>query len=92
MMKRLDYEVLSAVFAESEVDDHARRALAFETAEALCGTGERFDPVLWLRQCKVGAIDPQDVASWSALLGNRVDSLARRRAHYEQRVASGAEH
>jgi hypothetical protein len=90
MMKRGDYEKLSAAFAESEVDDNARRALAFEIAEALTATGERFDPVLWLRQCQVGKIDPQDVASWSALLGNRVDSLARRRANYEERVASGS--
>jgi hypothetical protein len=90
MMKRGDYETLSAAIAESDVDDNARRALAFDLADALTSTGERFDPILWLRQCKIGDVKTHEVAEWSARLENRVESLARRRQHYETRVANGS--
>lgn len=85
-MNRGDYEALSAAVAESAADDTARRILAFDIANALVGTSERFDPVLWLRQCNIGSIDPQEVAQWSTLLSHRVQSVSRRRLDYERRT------
>jgi hypothetical protein len=85
-MKRGDYETLSAAIAESEADDKARRILALDLADALTGTSERFDPVLWLRQCKIGDVKPEEVAEWTARLENRVEAMARKRRAYEQRT------
>jgi hypothetical protein len=86
MMNRGDYETLSAAIAESEADDKARRILALDLADALTGTSERFDPVLWLRQCGIGEVDAAHVAKWTARLENRVGAIARKRRAYEQRT------
>jgi hypothetical protein len=83
-MKRGDYEILSAVISESSVDDSARRALAFDIADALTTTGERFDPVMWLRQCDIGEVSVQDVAEWTKRLDLRVNSVSRRRLAYTE--------
>ncbi|MDX3260760.1 hypothetical protein PV336_16185 [Streptomyces sp. MI02-2A] len=89
MMNRADYETLSAAIAESDDQEpNARRNIAFNIADALTGTSERFDPVLWLRQCKIGTIDSQDVAEWSARLENRVQSVSRRRREHEARTGN----
>ncbi|MFI2642019.1 hypothetical protein [Streptomyces sp. NPDC018610] len=79
-MSRADYETISAAIAESgDQDFHARRNIAFNLADALTGTADRFDPVLWLRQCEVGPVSPADVAGWSKRLELRVISTGRRR-------------
>lgn len=85
-MNRGDYETLSAAIADSDVDVSARRALAFDIADALTGTSERFDPVFWLRQCEVGPIEAGDVASWTKRLNSRVEAVARKRRAYEERT------
>ncbi|MFR9787960.1 hypothetical protein ACL07V_04655 [Streptomyces sp. MB22_4] len=79
-MSRADYETLSAAIAESDDQDvHARRNIAFNLADALTGTADRFDPVLWLNQCEVGPVSPADVAGWTKRLELRVTSIGRRR-------------
>ncbi len=88
-MNRADYEMLSAALAESDDQDlSARRAIAFNLADALTGTSERYDPVLWLRQCKIGDVNSEEVAGWSARLENRVQSVSRRRRQHEQRTGN----
>ncbi|MER5754355.1 hypothetical protein [Streptomyces sp. NPDC002088] len=81
-----DYETLSAAFADSDVEDAARRALAFDIADALTGTSNRFDPVRWLRDCKVGDVEPSQVAEWSTRLELRVQAIAKKRRAYEERT------
>lgn len=79
-MSRADYETISAAIAESDDQDfHARRNIAFNLADALTGTADRFDPVLWLRQCEVGPVSAADVAGWTKRLELRVISTGRRR-------------
>lgn len=78
-MNRGDYETLSAAIADSDVDSAARRALAFDLADALTGTSDRFDPVLWLRQCEIGPVAPAEVAQWTKRLELRVQSIGRKR-------------
>ncbi|MET8768901.1 hypothetical protein [Streptomyces sp. NPDC004658] len=79
-MSRADFETISAAIAESDDQDfHARRTIAFNLADALTSTADRFDPVLWLRQCKVGPLSPADVAGWTKRLELRVISIGRRR-------------
>jgi hypothetical protein len=85
-MNRADYETPSAAIAESDVDDQARRTLAFDLANPLTSTSPRFDPVLWLRQCALGTVQSQEVAAWSTRLGRRVGSVSRRRLQYEERT------
>ncbi|GAA3796508.1 hypothetical protein ACFS5L_02430 [Streptomyces phyllanthi] len=58
-MNRGDYETLAAAIADSDVDERARRILAFDLADALTGTNQRFDPVRWLRQCHIGRVTPR---------------------------------
>ncbi|MFJ9360750.1 hypothetical protein [Streptomyces mirabilis] len=65
-MNRGDYETLAAAIADSDADDRARRILAFDLADALTGTNQRFDPVRWLRQCGIGPTTPVEVAQWSS--------------------------
>uniref|UniRef100_A0AAU3IA38 Uncharacterized protein n=1 Tax=Streptomyces sp. NBC_01393 TaxID=2903851 RepID=A0AAU3IA38_9ACTN len=79
-MSRADYETISAAIADSDDQDlKARRAIAFNIADALTGTADRFDPVLWLRQCEVGPITPAAVADWTKRLELRVISIGKRR-------------
>ncbi|MGX1546849.1 hypothetical protein [Streptomyces adustus] len=79
-MSRADYETISAAIAESDdQDSHARRNIAFNLADALTGTADRFDPVLWLDQCAVGPASPADVARWTKRLELRVISIGKRR-------------
>lgn len=80
-MNRGDYETLSAAIADSDVDDHARRALAFDIADALTGTSARFDPIRWLRDCQIGSVSSADVADWTKRLELRVKSVGERRRH-----------
>lgn len=90
-MNRGDFETLSAAIAESEVPAEFRRALAFDIADALTGTNQRFDPVLWLRECEVGDIESQDVAAWTKRLNSRVASIRRKRRAYEEREGTPLE-
>lgn len=80
-MSRSDYETLSAALSESvdDVDLSARRHIAFDIADALTGTSDRFDPILWLRQCEVGQVSAKDVADWTKRLNLRVKSIGRKR-------------
>ncbi|RZU36003.1 hypothetical protein EV284_3486 [Streptomyces sp. BK022] len=78
-MSRADYETISAAIAESEADLPGRRTVAFDIADALTGTADRYDPVLWLRQCDIGPVSPADVADWSKRLELRVVSIGKRR-------------
>lgn len=80
-MSRSDYETLSAALSESvdDVDIAARRHIAFDIADALTGTADRFDPVLWLRQCEVGQVSAKDVADWTKRLDLRVKSIGKKR-------------
>lgn len=91
-MNRGDYETLSAAFADSDVDDAARRAMAFDIADALTGTGERFDPLRWLRQCNVGPVEPAEVAEWTTRLKLRVEAVARKARAFENRTGQKIEH
>lgn len=85
MMKRDEYETLAAAVAESmelnesEIERKTRRRMAFDLADALTGTGARFDPVRWLKDCEVGPIDPQEVARWTKRLALRVASVSERK-------------
>jgi hypothetical protein len=90
-MNRGDYETLAAAIADSDVDDRARRTLAFDLADALTGTNQRFDPVRWLRQCHIGRVTPGEVAQWSSRLAYRVEHLDDRRRAWEQRTGSRLE-
>ena len=90
-MNRGDYETLAAAIADSEVDINARRHLAFDIADALTGTAPRFDPVLWLRGCKVGPIEPAEVADWTTRLEARVQSVSAKREQYVQRTGDQIE-
>jgi hypothetical protein len=91
-MNRGDYETLSAAVADSDDQDlGARRAIAFNLADALTGTSTRFDPVRWLRDCKVGPIDPADVADWSTRLELRVQAIAAKQRAFEQRTGEKIE-
>jgi hypothetical protein len=90
-MNRGDYETLSAAIADSDVDRDAKRALAFDIADALTGTSERFDPVLWLRQCEIGQVEPVEVAGWTKRLELRVLAIARKRRGYEERTGNRLE-
>ncbi|MFE4681601.1 hypothetical protein ACFRNJ_12285 [Streptomyces sp. NPDC056721] len=79
-MSRADYEAISAAIADSDDQElHARRNIAFNIADALTGTADRFDPVLWLRQCQIGQVSPADVAERSSRLSLRVQSIGKRR-------------
>jgi len=78
-MSRSDYETLSAAIADSEADLPSKRIVAFDLADALTGTADRFDPVLWLRQCEVGPVSPKEVANWTKRLDLRVKSIGKRR-------------
>jgi hypothetical protein len=80
-MSRSDYETLSAALSESvdDVDIRARRHIALDVADALTGTADRFDPILWLRQCEIGPVSPKDVAAWSKRLDLRVKSIGSKR-------------
>jgi hypothetical protein len=79
-MSRSDYETLSAALADSDDQDfNARRNIAFNIADALTGTSDRFDPILWLRQCNVGTISPDAVADWTTRLELRVKSIGAKR-------------
>jgi hypothetical protein len=79
-MSRSDYETLSAALADSDDQDfNARRNIAFNIADALTGTSDRFDPILWLRQCNVGPISPDAVADWTTRLELRVKSIGAKR-------------
>ncbi|MFE2101591.1 hypothetical protein [Streptomyces sp. NPDC059468] len=78
-MSRADYETISAAIAESEADLANRRIVAFDIADALTGTADRYDPILWLRQCDIGPVSPADVAGWSKRLELRVVSIGKRR-------------
>lgn len=84
-MNRGDYETLAAAIADSDADDRARRVLAFDLADALTGTSQRFDPVRWLRQCGIGPTTPVEVAQWSSRLACRVEHIGDRRRACEQR-------
>ncbi|MGW3635250.1 hypothetical protein ACWD7F_34805 [Streptomyces sp. NPDC005122] len=84
-MNRGDYETLAAAIADSDVDDSARRILAFDLADALTGTNQRFDPVRWLRQCGTPAT-PVEVAQWTSRLAYRVKHIHDRRRACEQRT------
>ncbi|MFF1701265.1 hypothetical protein [Streptomyces sp. NPDC058252] len=83
-MNRGDYETLSAAIADSEVDSAARRKMAFDLADALTGTADRFDPVLWLRQCEIGPVAPAEVAQWTKRLELRVQSIGRKRKNSQE--------
>ncbi|MFC9633988.1 hypothetical protein ACFTY8_33210 [Streptomyces mirabilis] len=85
-MNRGDYETLAAALADSDVDDHPRRILAFDLADALTGTNQRFDPVRWLRQCDIGPVTPVEVAQWTSRLAYRVEHIDDRRRACEQRT------
>ncbi|MET8288370.1 hypothetical protein ABZV80_24380 [Streptomyces sp. NPDC005132] len=85
-MNRGDYETLAAAIADSDADDRARRILAFDLADALTGTSQRFDPVRWLRQCDIGPTTPVEVAQWSSRLAYRVEHIGDRRRACEQRT------
>jgi hypothetical protein len=79
-MSRSDYETLSAALADSDDQDfNARRNIAFNIADALTGTGDRFDPILWLRQCNIGPVAPADVADWTTRLELRIKAIGRKR-------------
>ncbi|MGW0626169.1 hypothetical protein [Streptomyces sp. NPDC002758] len=79
-MSRSDYETLSAAIADSDDQDiNARRNIAFNIADALTGTGDRFDPILWLHQCKIGPFSPADVADWSTRLELRIKAIGAKR-------------
>jgi hypothetical protein len=80
-MSRGDYETLSAALSESvdDIDLSARRHIAFDIADALTGTADRFDPILWLRQCEIGPFSPADVAAWTTRLDLRIKSIGRKR-------------
>jgi hypothetical protein len=79
-MSRADYETISAAISDSDDQDPtARRAIAFNIADALTGTADRFDPVLWLRQCDIGPVSPAAVADWTKRLELRVISIGKRR-------------
>jgi hypothetical protein len=79
-MSRSDYETLAAAIADSDDQDlNARRNIAFNIADALTGTADRFDPIVWLRQCKIGPFTPAAVASWSTRLDLRIKTIGRRR-------------
>lgn len=85
-MDRGDYETLSAAIAEADDEGpQARRAVAFNIADALTGTSNRFDPIRWLRDCEVGTIDPAEVRAWSKRLDLRVEAIAKKRRAYEER-------
>lgn len=84
-MNRGDYENLSAAIADSEADPAAKRILAFDIADALTTTSNRFDPVRWLRDCEVGHVTADDVAQWTKRLNSRVGAIARARKAAEQR-------
>ncbi|MFE4630742.1 hypothetical protein [Streptomyces mirabilis] len=84
-MNRGDYETLAAAIADSDADDHARRILAFDLADALTGTNQRFDPVRWLRQCGI-PVKPGEVAQWTSRLAYRVEHIHHRRQACEQRT------
>ncbi|MET7971606.1 hypothetical protein ABZW44_00750 [Streptomyces mirabilis] len=85
-MNRGDYETLAAALADSDVDDHPRRILAFDLADALTSTNQRFDPVRWLRQCDIGPVTPVEVAQWTSRLAYRVEHFDDRRRACEQRT------
>ncbi|MFE4990402.1 hypothetical protein ACFRH4_03470 [Streptomyces mirabilis] len=85
-MNRGDYETLAAALADSDVDDHPRRILAFDLADALTSTNQRFDPVRWLRQCEIGPVSPVEVAQWTSRLAYRVEHFDDRRRACEQRT------
>lgn len=85
-MNRGDYENLSAAIAESEADPAAKRVIAFDIADALTTTGERFDPVRWLRQCEVGHVTAEEVGEWTKRLNSRVTAIARNRRAAEERT------
>ncbi|MFE5191599.1 hypothetical protein [Streptomyces sp. NPDC056628] len=91
MMKRGEYETLAAAVADSDADPHARRILAFDLADALTTTSERFDPTRWLLQCDIGEVDPSDVAQWTKRLQLRVESVVRKRRAYEERTGDKLE-
>jgi hypothetical protein len=79
-MSRSDYETLSAAIADSDDQDfNARRNIAYNIADALTGTSDRFDPILWLRQCEIGPVSPADVADWTKRLELRVKSIGAKR-------------
>jgi hypothetical protein len=79
-MSRSDYETLAAAIADSDDQDlNARRNIAFNIADALTGTADRFDPILWLHQCKIGSFTPADVADWSTRLDLRIKTIGKRR-------------
>lgn len=91
-MNRGDYETLSAAIADTDDKDlDARRAVAFNIADALTGTSTRFDPVRWLRDCKVGDIVPAEVADWSTRLQLRVKAISDKQRAYEQRTGEKIE-
>ncbi|MFE9525171.1 hypothetical protein [Streptomyces sp. NPDC006631] len=91
-MNRGDYETLSAAIADTDDEDRdARRAVAFNIADALTGTSTRFDPVRWLRDCNLGDIVPSEVADWSTRLGLRVKAISDKQRAYEQRTGEKIE-
>ncbi|MFE5258519.1 hypothetical protein [Streptomyces coelicoflavus] len=90
-MNRGDYETLAAAITDSDVDPAARRVLAFDLADALTGTNQRFDPVRWLRQCGIGPVAPTEVARWTSRLAYRVEHIDKRRRAWEQRTGSRLE-
>jgi hypothetical protein len=85
-MNRGDYETLAAAITDSDADDRARRILAFDLADALTGTSQRFDPVRWLRQCDIGPVAPPEVAQWTSRLAYRLEHINDRRRACEQRT------
>ncbi|MGW7045707.1 hypothetical protein ACWGDT_24060 [Streptomyces avermitilis] len=90
-MNRGDYETLAAAIADSAADAHARRILAFDLANSLTGTNQRFDPIKWLRQCAIGPVDPGEVVQWSTRLACRVRHINGRRQAWEQRTGGHLE-
>ncbi|MGW4567979.1 hypothetical protein ACWEN3_38250 [Streptomyces sp. NPDC004561] len=90
-MNRGDYETLAAAIADSKVDIQSRRILAFDLADALTCTNQRFDPVRWLRQCVIGPVTPAEVAHWSTRLRHRVKHIDDRRQAWQQRTGGRLE-
>jgi hypothetical protein len=92
-MNRGDFETLSAAIADTDdlPDLNTRRGVAFNIADALTGTSERFDPVRWLRDCNIGHVDPKDVAKHTTRLELRLKAIARKQQAYMERTGNNIE-